>query len=183
MGSRHALNQGQSIIKLSKIKMAQHLDLRCGLALGAGAKIRLESSIKKFNPHQMYGSFFFLAGQKKMTSQEVAHRAQMSQCITRGALATSGPLMTELPEIRRAQSAAQSHAKSHAGSHRTQSTHDDGPQQPQSQDFKNLLSHNVKMLQNHMNRYNRLRRQRSVRHRSAPLRYSSLSTRFTVFTR
>ena len=50
-------------IKLYKIKMAQHLDSRCVLisdpsTLGAGAKTRLESSIKKFKPHLIYDSFF-----------------------------------------------------------------------------------------------------------------------------
>ena len=53
-------------LKGLKIKIAQHLDSRCVLApapccfsvllLGAGAKTRLESGIKKFAPHLMYDS-------------------------------------------------------------------------------------------------------------------------------
>ena len=72
---------GQSHITV--IKMAQHLDSRCVLlsdpsTLGAGGpnQTRLESSIKKFNPHLMY---YCIPGQTTKKASSVASSQKSTQ--------------------------------------------------------------------------------------------------------
>jgi len=97
---------------------------------------------------------------KSMSSNELAHRTAMSQHLSHGTLAGPGRI-AELPNINHARA-----AEDGRGTEASRTMQRDELQKhhhsQQQVEFNNLLSQNLKMLQQHMERYNQLKRQRPV---------------------